>query len=108
EVVRLSSRRSRSTEITPKSYVVAGFWRHLPQHEGRHSFSDGGLGYSVRPLCGRKKTSKLQGLLKTGHWSLANFQAVFGNLTGEVARPTLWRGRPRPRRPVENRPKTNQ
>ena len=23
------------------------FWRHLPQHEGRHSFSDGGLGYSV-------------------------------------------------------------
>jgi len=30
-------------------------------------------------------------------WSLANFQAVFGNLTGEVARPTLWRGRPRPR-----------
>src|SRR5262249_41616913 len=31
-------------------------------------------------------------------WSLANFQAVFGNLTGEVARPTLWRGRPRPRR----------
>src|SRR6516225_10302387 len=36
------------------------FRRHLPQHEGRHSFSDGGLGYSVRPLCGRKKTSKLQ------------------------------------------------
>jgi len=30
-------------------------------------------------------------------WSLANFQVVFGNLTGEVARPTLWRGRPRPR-----------
>jgi len=28
---------------------------------------------------------------------LANFQAVFGNLTGEDARPTLWRGRPRPR-----------
>ena len=32
-------------------------------------------------------------------WSLANFEAVFGNLTGEVARPTLWRGRPRPRYP---------
>ena len=30
-------------------------------------------------------------------WNLANFQAVFGNLTGEDARPTLWRGRPRPR-----------
>jgi len=30
-------------------------------------------------------------------WSLANFQAVFGNLTGEDARPTMWRGRPRPR-----------
>ena len=30
-------------------------------------------------------------------WSLANFQAVFGDLTGEDARPTLWRGRPRPR-----------
>jgi hypothetical protein len=31
------------------------FWRHLPQHEGRHSFSDGGLGYSVRPLRGHRK-----------------------------------------------------
>jgi hypothetical protein len=30
-------------------------------------------------------------------WSLANFQAVFANLTGEDARPTLWCGRPRPR-----------
>ena len=30
-------------------------------------------------------------------WRLANFQALFGHLTGEVARPTLWRGRPRPR-----------
>jgi len=30
-------------------------------------------------------------------WSLANFLAVFGKLTGEDARPTLWRGRPRPR-----------
>ena len=28
---------------------------------------------------------------------MANFQAVSGNLTGEAARPTLWRGRPRPR-----------
>jgi hypothetical protein len=27
----------------------------------------------------------------------ANFRVVFGNLTGEDARPTLWRGRPRPR-----------
>src|SRR6516165_5986331 len=52
EVVRLSSRRSPTSRLA--------FWRHLPQHEGRHSFSDGGLGYSVRPLCGRKKTSKLQ------------------------------------------------
>jgi len=25
-------------------------------------------------------------------WSFANFQAAFGNLTGEDARPTLWRG----------------
>ena len=30
-------------------------------------------------------------------WSFANFQAVFRDLTGEDARPTLWRGRPRPR-----------
>jgi len=29
------------------------------------------------------------------------FQAVFGNLTGEDARPTLWRGRPRPRKDRE-------
>jgi hypothetical protein len=36
------------------------FWRHLPQHEGRLSFSDGGLGYSVRPLRGHSKMSKLQ------------------------------------------------
>jgi len=28
---------------------------------------------------------------------LANLQAVFGDLTGDDARPTLWRGRPRPR-----------
>src|SRR5215468_6346485 len=34
-------------------------------------------------------------------WSLDNFQAVFGNLTGEDARPTLWRGRPRPRKDRE-------
>src|SRR5262245_56768086 len=30
-----------------------------------------------------------------GSWTF--FQAVFGNLTGGTARPTLWRGRPRPR-----------
>jgi hypothetical protein len=30
--------------------------------------------------------------LQFGH-----LHAVFGNLTGEDARPTLWRGRPRPR-----------
>src|SRR5215471_20125748 len=36
EVVRLSSRRSPTSRLA--------FWRHLPQHEGRHSFSDGGLG----------------------------------------------------------------
>ena len=33
-------------------------------------------------------------------WSLANFQAVFGNLTGGDARLTLWRGRRRPRLPL--------
>jgi hypothetical protein len=32
-----------------------------------------------------------------GPWSLTNFQAGSGNPTGEDARPTLWRGRPRPR-----------
>jgi hypothetical protein len=37
------------------------------------------------------------------HWCLANSQAVFGNLTGGDARPTLWRGRPRPR-PARLRP----
>jgi hypothetical protein len=31
---------------------------------------------------------------KAGVCSLANFQAVFGNLTGEDARPTLWRSHP--------------
>src|SRR5262249_34880189 len=47
------------------------FWRHLPQHEGRHSFSDGGLGYSVRPLrghcsldiSGRQKLGKFENFL---------------------------------------------
>jgi len=46
EVVRLSSRRSPTSRLA--------FWPHLPQHEGRHSFSDGGLGYSVRPLRGHR------------------------------------------------------
>src|SRR5215471_20175868 len=37
----------------------------------------------------------------TGVWPI--FQAVFGNLTGGDARPTLWRGRPRPRWPALQR-----
>ena len=40
------------------------FWRHLPQHEGRHSCSDGGVGYSLRPLRGHRKMSKLEPRLR--------------------------------------------
>jgi len=55
----LTSPRAEAPDFAKPTSRLA-FRRHLPQHEGRHSFSDGGLGYSVRPLCGRKKTSKLQ------------------------------------------------
>ena len=55
----------RGTNVKPEvdAWIAASrlaFWRHLPQREGRHSFSDGGLGYSVRPLRGHRKMSKLQ------------------------------------------------
>jgi len=45
----------------------------------------------------RGRIQRLRALRATvpGVWTF--FQAVFGNLTGEDARPTLWRGRPRPR-----------
>ena len=55
----ITSPRAEAPDFAKPTSRLA-FWRHLPQHEGRHSFSDGGLGYSVRPLRGRKKTSKLQ------------------------------------------------
>ena len=55
----LTSPRAGAPDFAKPTSRLA-FWRHLPQHEGRHSFSDGGLGYSVRPLRGRKKMSKLQ------------------------------------------------
>jgi len=58
----ITSPRAEAPDFAKPTSRLA-FWRHLPQHEGRHSFSDGGLGYSVRPLCGRKKTAKLQGAL---------------------------------------------
>jgi hypothetical protein len=37
-------------------------------------------------------TVLLLGIGEAPPWSLANFQALFSNLTGEDARPTLWRG----------------
>jgi len=75
----ITSPRAEAPDFAKPTSRLA-FWRHLPQHEGRHSFSDGGLGYSVRPLCGRKKTSKLQGrdgarpsrgkMVRNHHWIL--------------------------------------
>ena len=41
------------------------FWRHLPQHEGRHSVSDGGLGYSVDPLRGEENSDGVAMLTRT-------------------------------------------
>ena len=49
------------------------------------------------PATGAEARVYFQSALSEALWGLANFQAVFGNLTGEDARPTLWRGRPRPR-----------
>jgi len=60
ESLYITSPRAEAPDFAKPTSRLA-FWRHLPQHEGRHSFSDGGLGYSVRPLRGRKKTPKLQG-----------------------------------------------
>jgi len=57
-LMSLSPRAKAPDFAKPTSRLT--FWRHLPQHEGRHSFSDGGLGYSVRPLRGHRKMSKLQ------------------------------------------------
>jgi hypothetical protein len=54
-----TSPRAKAPDFAKPTWRLA-FWRHLPQHEGRHSFSDGGLGYSVRPLRGQSKMSKLQ------------------------------------------------
>src|SRR6516162_6324680 len=41
------------------------FWRHLPQHEGRHSVSDGGLGYSVDHLRGEENSDGVAMLTRT-------------------------------------------
>ena len=77
--IYITSPRAEAPDFAKPTSRLA-FWRHLPQHEGRHSFSDGGLGYSVRPLCGRKKTSKLHGrdgarpsrgkMVRNHHWIL--------------------------------------
>ena len=56
----VTSPRAKAPDFAKPTSRLA-LWRHLPQHEGRHSFSDGGLGYSVRPLRGHRKMSKLQG-----------------------------------------------
>ena len=50
-----------------------------------------------KPITAISSAMSWRGVACGAPWSLANFQAVFGNLTVEVARPTLWRGRPRPR-----------
>ena len=55
----LTSPRAEAPDFAKPTSRLA-FWRHLPQHEGRHSFSDGGLGYSIRPLRGHGKMFKLQ------------------------------------------------
>jgi len=55
----VTSPRAKAPDFAKATSRLA-FWRHLPQHEGRHSFSDGGLGYSVRPLRGHRQMSKLQ------------------------------------------------
>jgi hypothetical protein len=56
----VTSPRAKAPDFAKPTSRLA-FWRHLPQHEARHSFSDGGLGYSVRPLRGHRKLAKLQG-----------------------------------------------
>jgi len=61
ESLYITSPRAEAPDFAKPTSRLA-FWRHLPQHEGRHSFSDGGLAYSIRPLCGRKKMSRLQSL----------------------------------------------
>src|SRR5262249_39716346 len=55
--------------------------------------------FSVKNTLQLRQLQELQsrGTPKACYRSLANFQAVSAFLTGEVARPTLWRGRPRPR-----------
>ena len=54
-----ASPRAKAPDFAKPTSRLA-VWRHIPQHEGRHSFSDGGLGYSVRPLRGHTKMSKPQ------------------------------------------------
>jgi hypothetical protein len=57
--LNFASPRAKAPDFAkPTSRLV--FWRHIPQHKGRHSFSDGGLGCSVRPLRGHTKMSKHQ------------------------------------------------
>src|SRR6516162_1487757 len=63
------------------------FRRHLPQHEGRHSFSDGGLGYSVRPLRGHCSLD-ISGRQKAGEirkFSLVEIFAKSGRLAAKEA-----------------------
>src|SRR5215472_10682713 len=62
-------------------------WRHFTQGQSRWAIL---LDRSA--VKGNRKRLPLQ----FGH-----LHAVFGNLTGEDARPTLWRGRPRPRKDRE-------
>jgi len=42
----ITSPRAKAPDFAKPTSRLA-FRRHLPQHEGRHSFSDGGLGYSL-------------------------------------------------------------
>jgi len=44
---------------------------------------------------------RLPGRCQQRPLQFGHLHAVFGNLTGEDARPTLWRGRPRPRKDRE-------
>ena len=43
QVAFLTSTQGEAPDFAKLTSRLA-FWRHIPQHEGRHSFSDGGLG----------------------------------------------------------------
>ena len=82
----ITSPRAKAPDFAKPTSRLA-FRRHLPQHEGRHSFSDGGLGYSVRPLRGHCSLD-ISGRQKAGEirkFSLVEIFAKSGRLAAKEA-----------------------